>query len=427
MSDLSSKRKKSTRLTLIAAGILTASVCNFALGQSAVQSPEIKTGNPVAKRHLSDVRKLMKKKKWEKAVLYLQRHSSATTPQLLLEYGKLLARGWGTPRDLDKAREKLLMAVQHDFSKRGQAAFELAKVFLKSKGEDCTRIAFEWFAKSAQWGFGKAHAELGKHYARGIAVPVDTKKALYHYQLAGRSGSAVALLSFLKLIAKNDSLAKGLPPIGDLVVEMKPNLEAEALAGRASAAKALGRLYLDENLIARDEEQARIWLLRAAERGDSGAMVELAKLLAASANSQSDGADVLHLLKSATSLQDGSAYTESGRLHLSGKFGLKPDEAVGLFKKGVEHGHPGSMIELAKLLVVGKLVSPDREYAFWLTERAASFGHSGAKRFLTKEFSEDVLAQKQKAKTDKIAAQKQKPSSAILTGATVIGLTGKGS
>ena len=188
---------------------------------------------------------------------------------------KLLSRGWGVIRDLDKAREKLLLAVQQEFPNRGEAAFELAKVYRQSSGEDCARIAFEWFSRAADWGVSKAHIELGRHHVRGIGVPVNMKRALHEYQAASEKGSATALLSFLHLVGKDTEQIGKLPPIDQLVGDAISLLEQEAMHGKATSAKALGHLYLGGSLKERDEEKAKIWFLRSANLGDSGAMTEL--------------------------------------------------------------------------------------------------------------------------------------------------------
>lgn len=375
---------QSTALAVAFAGAVGASAALFFLpSQSRPVSVSI-NANPVVKQTLKDARKLQAGGKWKQSAELLRPYATSQNPYVLLEYGKLLSRGWGVPRNLEKAREKLLLAVQQDFPKRGQAAFELAKVFRKSSGRDCARIAFEWFTKAANWGFSKAHAELGRHHARGIGVPVNFRRALDEFQIASRSGSAGALISFLKLISKDPKLGRGLPSLDELVADAIPLLEREALKGRASSAKALGRLYLDEALLKPNKAKAEVWLRRGADLGDSGAMCDLALLLLEGLPARSNVTLALEMLRQAVALKNAGATTELGRLHLNERFGLKREGAVDLFKKGIWAAHPGSMFEMARLHLTGELVVKSEERARALLKRGAALGHEGSSRLLRK-------------------------------------------
>lgn len=424
---------RSTAVALAFAGGISASaVLIFLPGKSwpvAVSTNQ----NPVIKDALKRVRKLQAGGKWKQSAELLRPYATSQNPHVLLEYGKLLSRGWGVPRNLEKAREKLLLAVQQDFPKRGQAAFELAKVYRKSAGKDCARIAFEWFTKSALWGFPKAHAELGRHHARGIGVPVNIRRALDEFQIASRNGSAGALISFLKLISKDPKLGRGLPSLGELVANAIPLLEREALKGKASSAKALGRLYLDEALLKPNKAKAEVWLRRSADLGDSGAMCDLAMLLLEGLPSQSNIILALELLEQAATLKNAGAITELGRLHLNQRFGLKKENAVDLFKKGIWAAHPGSMLEMAKLHLAGKIVIKSEERALALLKRGAALGHEGSSSLLRKLSNPEaqtapaakILKAKgsdteRKRRSSSTKTQKSTPLQHPLNGATVI-------
>lgn len=365
-------------------GITCALFCFISLSGVMKPTPIMWKSDPTAKSAVSQARAHMKKARWDRAAVLLSAHANASNPIVLLELGKLLSRGWGIPRSLDKARDTLLVAVQHDFPKRGQAAFELAKVFQKSTDEDCERLAFEWFSKSVLWGFGKAHGDLGRHYARGIAVDQNMQKALHHYQLAAQYGSAKSLLSFIHLLQREPNLGNGLPATEILLGLAVPQLEIEALNGKSSSAKALGRLYLRGRLIPPNKTNAELWLRRSANMGNSGAMADLAKILLSDTPSKIEIQQALKLLETAGRLHDGGAQTASGRLYLSGKHGLDPNRAIVLFQRGIDNAHPGAMLEMAKLLLLGKHVEKNVAKALKLLKRGASLGHKGSKRLLQK-------------------------------------------
>ena len=217
---------------------------------------------------------------------------------------------------------------------------------------------------------------------------MNVQRALSEFQIAAREGSATALLSFLKLVSKNPKLGKSLPPLTNLVSEAIPMLEQEALRGKASSAKALGRLYQSSALVPENLIEAKIWFRRGADLGDSGAMCELAMVLLSGLPSDSEIEEAKGLMKLAIQLNNSGAMTEFGRLHLVGSFGLKTEGAVRLFEQGVTAAHPGSMLELAKLHLTGRLVTKDGRRAMALLKRGASLGHSGSQSLLAKLLGE---------------------------------------
>ncbi|KAG1700370.1 hypothetical protein GQR58_005066 [Nymphon striatum] len=99
--------------------------------------------DPIAQRELSLAKNYAKNKDWQKAAEILSRNAVGSNRPAKYEYALLYIKGWGVPRDLEKARNLLLQAVQRPFKDRAKAAFELGRVYRMSKGEDCSRIAFE--------------------------------------------------------------------------------------------------------------------------------------------------------------------------------------------------------------------------------------------------------------------------------------------
>ncbi|MEP4434436.1 MAG: tetratricopeptide repeat protein, partial [Hyphomicrobiales bacterium] len=308
--DNSIKQKRLQHRGIAAAGLFCAVATTLIFSSDAdVSKQKSSVSGPVAMKAVVDARKLMRKTKWESAAVLLKEHASAGNPEVLYEYGRILSNGWGTPRDLDKAREKLLLAVQHEFPKRHSTAYELGKLYQKSTGPDCNRIAFEWFKKAADWGHAKAYAELGKHYARGIGVKKDIKAAQAQYKKAAELGSASALLSFANLLANEKDTAASSVDAAKLIADAVPLLEAEAAAGKAGSAKVLGRLYRDGRLLAADPNLAMRWLRRSALLGDTGGMHDLAQFLLAIENTSSNSDEAIKWLHMAAERGDGSALT----------------------------------------------------------------------------------------------------------------------
>ncbi|MEP0945127.1 MAG: tetratricopeptide repeat protein [Rhizobiaceae bacterium] len=380
------------KTSLFVAGLLAASASLVLLPADNLSKVEAVPQNPVIAKVLTDARKHHSKGRYLKAATLLKEYATSDNPLILLNYAKLLARGWGVPKDLDKARELLLMAVQHDFSERGEAAFELGRVYRQSRGPDCKRIAFEWFVEAAKAGHIKAHAQLGRHYARGIGVAVDMHSALAHYRIAARSGAANSLVSFVQRLDRSNDPDFAEFDLAGLINEAIPALESEAAGGRGSSAKVLGRLYRDGVYVGIDQAMAQMWFERGARLGDSGSMVELAQLLQQTTRDPVNIKRSIALLERAADLRNAGALTELGRLHLTGRFGLDRSAARAFFKKGVEAGHAGSMLELARLHLQGKATRKDQTQAVKLLKRGAAKGHSGCKKLLAKMLKVEIPA-----------------------------------
>lgn len=367
---------------LVAAGLLAASATFVLMPGMQWSTSKAAPQNPVIAKVLSDAKKHRAKGRLEQAASLLAQHARPENPEILLNYAKLLARGQGVERNLDKARDKLLLAVQHDFAKWGEAAFELGRVYRQSIGPDCERIAFEWFIESARAGHMPAHAELGRHYSRGIGVDVDMPQALEHYRIAARAGYANSLVSFISKVTRSANPAFSESELKTIVSEAIPALEREAAGGRGSSAKVLGRLYKNGVLVTADAALSEMWFERGARLGDSGSMVELALTLLAKPDAQSLARRSVALLQKAASLRNAGAYTELGRLHSQAAFGLAKSDARDWFERGVAAGHAGSMMELAKLQLQGKPGKGKLQEIAKLLKLGAAKGHLGCQRLL---------------------------------------------
>lgn len=341
--------------------------------------------DPVTQRELSIAKNFAKNKDWKKAAEILSRNAVGSNVQAKYEYAMLHVKGWGVPRDLEKARNLLLQAVQRPFKDRAKAAFELGRVYRMSKGEDCFRIAFEWFNKSVQWGYMKAHNELGKSYARGIGVDQDIELALKHYRIAATHNSTSAVLPLIELLAKGSSTVSANPKMAAAIFnEFMPKLEVAAKAGDARAARCIGRLYQNGLIVEPNSDKALKWLSIAAGLGDAIAMHDMAVLIIETKKEFASKKDVVGLLSESIKRDYAAAITTFGRLHLKSKFGLPERKAVALFKQGTLAGHPGSMEELGRLYLNGKYVEYDINKARDLAEQGSRLKHSGSRKLLEK-------------------------------------------
>lgn len=296
-----------------------------------------------------------------------------------------LIRGKGTQHDQAAAYEHLILAIQNDFPKRSEAAYELAKLYQQVPGDDCQRAALVWFKKSATWGYRKAHLVLGKSYLRGLGTEPDFNLAVDHYRIAAEMGSTAGAFALVELIRKGALNIDGDRKLArSTLQEFMPMLEREALSGNGHAARAVGRLYSSGKLLTQNLNQAEYWLERAVKAGDAIGMHDLAVLQLTQTSKDDNASSIVSLMRKSAELGYSSAMTTLGRLHLRGQYSLDKTDAPRWFNLGVDAGHAGSMEELARLYLEGDLVEEDFAKARKLAERGAALRHAGSIEILKK-------------------------------------------
>ena len=350
-----------------------------------------------ALEEIKQARGLTRLGKLEDAAEILERHAKQDHPLAIYYLARAYRNGWGVPADLDDSRNLYLRAVQYDFEHRGQSAYELGRLYLLAEGEDCARIAREWFQKALIWQNTKAHFQLAKLYERGIGGPPDVDLALFHYEAAAESGYEAATIKFARVLRDGRYGVPQQPEkaqtLADLAIDL---LERKASTGSASAAKFLGRLHRDGDFVPPSYDRAEYWLETAANLSDTGAMHDLARLMLSRIGDDEAAPRAIGWLKRAGETGHGGALTTLGRLHLKEKHGLPKTDAVSWFEKGVAAKHGGAMEELARLYADGELVPKDLGKAYDLARKGSAIGHKGSKTLL------DQLAEAEMSGSDQI-------------------------
>lgn len=309
-----------------------------------------------------------------------ERITISTQPENILEYDKarILLQNLDTEQDILKAHDLLIAATKSKDSSRAEAAFELGTIYRMFPTEECQKVAFVWFRKSAEWGFRKGHLELAKAYLRGLGIDVNIERSARHYRIAAEEGSAAGALELIKLIQKGTQTIPGnAKEAKATLVEFLPMLESSASNGDARAARSIGRLYLTGNLLKRDLNIAADWLSRASKFGDAAAMHDLA-LLRLDQNKNADANAIISMLKNSATLGYSGSMTALGRLHLQNRFDLPVAGSITWFEQGAAAGHAGSMEELARIFLKGKLVKKDIEKARDFALRGVKLKHEGS-------------------------------------------------
>jgi len=261
--------------------------------------------------------------------------------------------------------------------------FQLARILRNSRGQDCQRIAFELFLKSARLGYGRAFAEVANAYKKGLGVVPNFADALVYFEKSARLGFANSAYRLIELTEKGNDDFAGDPAKASRYLDVfLPLIESKVREGDAVAARSLGRLYNNSNLFQLDPDKAIRFMEYAANLGDAIAMHDLGLLLIQHRRAALTRDDVYPLFLRSSRLGYGAAFTAIGRLHLKGDFGFPKKDAANWFRSGVDAGHPGAMSELAALYFRGELVVHDAKIAKDLALQGARLNHRGSKRIL---------------------------------------------
>ena len=349
--------------------------------------------DPMINEEINQAKTLQKLGKLKEALVIYERHAANDHPTSMFYAAKFYSRGWGTSPNLTLARGYYLNAVEYSFQYRGETAYELGRLFQRSKGADCNTIAMEWFINALNWNYVKAALQLAIHHEKGLGVEPDPEKARYYYEIAVAAENEQAMIKYARLIVKKkyepNSISTSAVSLIDNAMIL---LERKARAGSGSAAKQLGRLYNDGDLVPRNVSKAKKWLKQAAHLGSTGGMHDYAHILLTDMHHPENYTDAIQWLQNAAEQGHGASMTALGRFHLNGQYGLNPEASVMWFRRGAEVPHGGSLEELARLYIQGTLIPYDRKKALELAARGERLGHSGSSKLRAELQLEDVTS-----------------------------------
>jgi len=276
--------------------------------------------------------------------------------------------------------KQLLKAVKNDDA---VAAFQLARIYKKTKGADCQKYAFRWFSKSSIWGEPKAYAELGNAYRKGRGVDVNFEKASEFFYKSAQHNFVSSVFSLIQLWEKGISEHKPNPTRArQYLSEFMPLIQKGIDEGNAIAARSLARLNYRSKLLKRDIKRAIYLYEIASAAGDPIAKHDLALIFLKHKKTKIFQQRAVELLHESAELNYAASFTALGRLHLKSAFGLPKQNALHWFESGAERGHGGALQELAKLYLAGDLVEHNYEKALGYAMEGQKLGHRGASRLL---------------------------------------------
>ncbi len=318
----------------------------------------------------------------EESVMVLRRLVEAGHPEAMYHLGRAHRKKLWSGANLDQARVLFERAVEQTFEARGEAAYELGRLYQRMTGVDCQIIALAWFKQSLGWGYPKAHVQLAAHFRKGIGVDADMTRALHHYRQAAIHGFPTATIQYARLLRDGIQHKFGHPEDAQYWADRAIGaFITRAREGSSSAAKTLARMGRDGEFLPQDRLEAEVWFRRSAQLGDIGAVHELAKLLLQD-REKNTVAGAVNLLRHAADLGHSGAMVTLARLHLKEEGGLKREGAIALLKQGKALGHAGAMEELGRLYAQGDLVEKDVSRAIELATAGSALGHAGSRSLL---------------------------------------------
>lgn len=378
---------------LVPLTILTVILLTVLYFHTASQPAKNSAWDPVVNEEMNQAKTLQKLGKLKEALAIYERHAAEDHPVAMFYAAKFHSRGWGTVPNLTLARGYYLKAVEYSFPYRGETAYELGRLFQRSKGEDCNIVAMEWFRNALKWNYVKAALQLAIHYEKGLGVEPDPGKASEFYEIAVAADNAQAMIKYARLLTNQELIGIYNPDKATmLTLRALRHLERKANAGSASAAKLIGRLYRDGDQIPQAPDKARKWLRQAAHLGSTGGMHDYAHMLLADEKKAAPD-EAIEWLKRAAEMGHGGSMTALGRFHLKEQYGLKKEGAIRWFEQGSEVPHGGSLEELARLHHQGILIKKDKEKAIKLAQRGQRLGHSGSIKLLAEMMLESSTSE----------------------------------
>lgn len=214
------------------------------------------------------------------------------------------------------------------------ADLALAEIYLQERVKAAPDRFISHLERAAEGGRPRAMTLLGERLMLGDKAPKDVSKAVTWLERAGLNADAEAYKLLARHYRGEFGAHQDLPKAADALVKASrlPNHSTSILVG-------LARLYAFGVDGQSDIRPALTYYRQAADRGDLGALTEMAKLLL--------------------------NHPQEGR----------PDDSLRLLKEAAARNHPEAMGVLADLYSCSAVVTPDASQARAWLDRAAEMGH----------------------------------------------------
>lgn len=342
-------------------------------------------------------------KKPDEAARWFRRAAEAGLPDAMVNLGSLYSTGTGVAKDPAQALEWWRKAAEAGSS---SGEYNVGWAYASAMGVPQDQVeACRWFLKAAEKGDPDALRQIAGAYQSGRGVRRDDANAIYYLRRLAETGDAKAQAAmgnhyiagnpseslrinrdvaydwYLLAASTNRELSRSVEQLARTYGCPFANRLAAA-SGDADAMQALANDYRVGDGIPSDETQALKWSTRAAECGNSTAMLTLGLLLLEKAKTAGDAEAGMQWLQKAAE-RDPRASFVAGHCYEQGT-GVAKDtaRALALYKNGAEANEPRAMRRLGELFMAGHIATRDDIQALEWFRKAAQAGEATAMRRL---------------------------------------------
>lgn len=296
--------------------------------------------------------------------------------------GTLYYHGKGVEQSYRKARH--LFKLSHEQG-NPYASYEVAKMYEKGIGteknlelaEKCYRVAFLGFLTMERKSKDDMLLyRIGAMYLKGKGTEKDETKAQKYFEKSSEYGNLYAKYQLAKLYLKQEQkkLDEEQPLDYEKIKQAVGWLDYFAEKENAFAAYALGKLYADGKLLAKDLSKAIKYLRIAAGQDHSYAEFQLGKIYLTEECKDIEMA--LFYLKRAAEQDNEFAAYRLGKMYLEGEeVSNDIEQALKYLIQSADLDNPYAQYVVGKLYLIGKEVEQDKEKAFYYLSRASEQGN----------------------------------------------------
>ena len=275
-------------------------------------------------------------------------------------------------------------------------------------------LAAKWFRKAADQGDPAAENSLGFMYRTGEGVSLDKEEAVRWYASGAKHGSPQAMFNLGTSYYNGDGVASNEftayawfllagdagDPIG--VDAARRSAASMSKTETSDALLQIAAMYEKGDQLPKSDEQAVLWLRKAAEI-DSRGKLRLAVHLLNGPGAPQSYVQILDLCKAAAK-DYAPAQSCVGYMYRKG-LGVPQDpaEAAKWYQKGAAASNAAAILALAEMYSSGEGMKVDRPAAFMLLFRASMMDISGSRekaRALLPEMSKSEVKEVQKKLSD---------------------------
>jgi len=278
--------------------------------------------------------------------------------------------GWGMPRSATAARRWYRAAARQGDP---EAAFRLGLLLLRAGRRRADAAAVIWLRQAADANHGDAQAALGACYRNGRGVAVDYCELFRWTARAAGNGSARGRYDLALCYRAGCGVARDM----NRAIEL---LRQAATQGYARAQLMLGHAYANGDGVVEDRGAARYWYASGARQGYVKARYNLALLLLADGEPQSDRRALDELHAAAAAGYAKAMYLLATNYRRGIGVGVDHARARTWLHKAAAAGLAKAQYRLARQ-VDRTSVAGERDYWHWIRQAAAG-GHAQAQYLL---------------------------------------------